>query len=532
MPETPGAFRFDLSFLLKCMVAIILSIGVAWLAQQKANLADVPAACIGSCMLGIIIYALVQLRGSPLELTYTFGLKFLTVTAYKILNFTLVLWLTKDLGFSKTDALSIVTVWAIMMSITNILAGSITDAVGLRKTLMVGMTLCVACRLAMVICPNKWMALGLGLIPTAIGESLCTPVLVAALRRYTRPSQRSVAFSLFYALMNFGFMVGYFISDAVTKKVHAMPGGHIQLLGSLASDRQALIFVSLLLDLLMLPLILVMRTGTQMGESGLEPRAEPKAYPDAGFFQSLILTFKDGGKNAVTLFIELAQSVNFRRLLVFLLMIGFLKIVFNAMDYALPTFAKQELGEAAPVGQFNAVNSILILLMAPAVGIATRKFSAYGMVIVGGFITALSFIFVALPPSTFDGITHGVLGDWIGRGYFSLKGSVHPYYVTIVLWQVVFSIGESFYSPRVYEYASSIAPRGQEASYASLSYIPLLIGKLVSGSSFGWLLEKYCPDQGARSPETMWQIIAALVLIAPIGLLLLRNYIRVPEEGK
>ena len=59
-----------------------------------------------------------------------------------------------------------------------------------------------------------------------------------------------------------------------------------------------------------------------------------------------------------------------------------------------------------------------------------------------------------------------------------MKGSIHPYYIMAAIYLIVFSIGEAFYSPRVYEYAAAIAPKGQEASYGALAYIPFLIGKL------------------------------------------------------
>ena len=130
----------------------------------------------------------------------------------------------------------------------------------------------------------------------------------------------------------------------------------------------------------------------------------------------------------------------------------------------LPRFAILELGDSVRVGRFNAVNGILILVLAPAVGVWTRRQSAYSMVILGGFITALSFVFIVLPPDLFRPLADGWLGRALGNGYMELEGSVHPYYVMIILWQVLFSVGVAFYSPRVYEYAASIAPRGQEAS--------------------------------------------------------------------
>src|SRR5438309_8103614 len=96
---------------------------------------------------------------------------------------------------------------------------------------------------------------------------------------------------------------------------------------------------------------------------------------------------------------------------------------------------------------------------------------------------------------------------------------------------VLYSIDEAFYAPRVYEYVAEIDPKGQEASYGALSYIPFLIGKLLVGTG-GWLLATFCPEHGPRHSGTMWLIFALAASVAPIGLLLLRRYIRVPEAGR
>jgi hypothetical protein len=99
------------------------------------------------------------------------------------------------------------------------------------------------------------------------------------------------------------------------------------------------------------------------------------------------------------------------------------------------------------------------------------------------------------------------------------------------LYLITFSIGEAFYSPRVYEYAAAIAPPGQEASYGSLAYLPFLVGKLLVGTG-GWLLAAFVPEHGSRHPATMWLIFALAASVAPIGLILFRRYIRVPEAGR
>ena len=201
------------------------------------------------------------------------------------------------------------------------------------------------------------------------------------------------------------------------------------------------------------------------------------------------------------------------------------------MDYVFPKFGIRELGNGAPIGHLSNINYILIIVLVPIIGALTQKYSAYKMVIVGGAICAASVFVMALPTSWFLGWAEGLIGQWIGRGYLGVQGSIHPYYVMIALYISIFSIGEAFYSPRVYEYAAAIAPRGQEASYGALSYIPFLIGKLLVGTG-GFLLAAFVPEHGPRHPATMWLIFALAASIAPIGLVALRRYIRVPEAGR
>jgi MFS family permease len=100
------------------------------------------------------------------------------------------------------------------------------------------------------------------------------------------------------------------------------------------------------------------------------------------------------------------------------------------------------------------------------------------------------------------------------------------------IFVIFLSIGEAFYSPRVYEYAAAIAPKGQEASYAALSYIPFLLAKLLVGTVSGSLLAKYCPEVGVRESWKMWLIVALMATVAPVGLILLRKIIRVKEAGR
>jgi len=166
---------------------------------------------------------------------------------------------------------------------------------------------------------------------------------------------------------------------------------------------------------------------------------------------------------------------------------------------------------------------VLIVILVPVIGALTQKFPAYRMVIIGGVISAGSVFIMAMPTVWFEPVAKSFLGSWLGHGYLGLTGSVHPYYVMIASYVVLLSIGEAFYSPRVYEYAAAIAPEGREASYGALSYVPLFLAKLLVGPFLGVLLAKYCPEHGARHSATMWLILGMATAMAPMGLLAFRR---------
>jgi MFS family permease len=466
------------------------------------------------------------------ELWLLFGIKFLMVAAYGLTNSTIKLWLSSDFGYSDKEALGLVAAWSLSMTAFTLLVGSLTDAIGLRRTFFLGAWVCIFARATMAFANQKWLALAGGLLPLAIGEALSTPVLVAAVRRYSTTRQRSISFSVFYAMMNVGFLAASYIFDFF-RGTHVMgEHGHISILGVQLSTYRVLFLASLGLEYSVLPLLYLLRKGAEATDEGLKINAEPAKYPGENIWNSFFLTARDSAKDTVRLFNGLVQQPGFYRLLAFLIFIAFLKLIFMQMYYVFPTFGIRELGEGAPVGKLWAINSYFIILLVPIVGALTQRFSAYAMVILGGIISAASVFIMALPTTWFQSMADGFVGNFVAHIYLGLSGPVHPYYVMIAFFVVLLSVGEAFYSPRVYEYAAAIAPKGQEASYGALSYVPFLLAKLLIGTFSGFLLEKYCPEAGPHHSSIMWLAVALTATISPIGLLLFRRYIRVQEAGR
>src|SRR5438045_3642392 len=191
------------------------------------------------------------LKGAQRELWLTFLIKFLIYTAYSVTNKTMVLWLSKDLGFSDQAAGALVGwVWAPAMTIFTLLAGSLTDAVGLRRTFFLGVAICTVARSVMATTTMPGLAFACGVLPLAVGEALGTPVLLAATRCYSTTRQRSMAFSIIYSIMNLGYWVAGWTFDFIRNH-----GFHPTFFGFAPTTHQQMFLVSLALEITLFPTI-------------------------------------------------------------------------------------------------------------------------------------------------------------------------------------------------------------------------------------------------------------------------------------
>src|SRR5258707_12397262 len=199
------------------------------------------------------------LKGAQRELWLTFLIKFFIYTAYSVTNKTMVLWLSKDLGFNDQASGALVGwVWAPAMTVFTLLAGSLTDAIGLRRTFFLGVAICTFARSVMVVTTIPSLALICGVLPLAVGEALGTPVLLAATRIYSTTRQRSIAFSIIYMVMNIGYVAAGWIFDYIRQL-----DLRIHFFGFQPTTHEQLFLVSLTIEFLILPAIYFLRRGEE-----------------------------------------------------------------------------------------------------------------------------------------------------------------------------------------------------------------------------------------------------------------------------
>jgi len=131
-----------------------------------------------------------------------------------------------------------------------------------------------------------------------------------------------------------------------------------------------------------------------------------------------------------------------------------------------------------------------------------------------------------------------------------------------VLFVIQLSIGEAFYSPRLYEYSMRVSPKGGEGIYTALASAPLFVTTFAIGPLSGWLLTRYCsfeaghrlnptctiPDTfhgksgggGVSSnecnecptPGLMWAILGAIAFAGPILIFLTEKWIPNGRDSK
>src|SRR5438309_1505196 len=271
------------------------------------------------------------LKGAERELWLTFLIKLLIISAYSITNKTLILWLSSDLGFSDQAAGALIGwVWAPAMTVFTLLAGSLTDALGLRRTFFLGVIICLVARSIMVFTTIPWLALAGGLFPLVIGEALGTPVLIAAARRYSTTRQRSISFSMIYMVMNVGYLIAGTIFDYVRHSLGEY--GYLNLLGLHITTYRTLFLASLGFEVLLFPTIYFLRRGAEATDEGIRFNAEPVRHATGALWNRIWLTGRDSAIDTVALFKRLLGQSGFYRLLAFLLLIGFLKLIFLHID--------------------------------------------------------------------------------------------------------------------------------------------------------------------------------------------------------
>jgi POT family proton-dependent oligopeptide transporter len=93
------------------------------------------------------------------------------------------------------------------------------------------------------------------------------------------------------------------------------------------------------------------------------------------------------------------------------------------------------------------------------------------------------------------------------------------------LYILLFSIGESVWAARFYEYVARLAPPGRFGAVMGLAHVPWFLAKFTTGLYSGALLAAFVPRTGPVHPAELWAIYGCMAMVTPVGLLLARRHL-------
>jgi dipeptide/tripeptide permease len=374
----------------------------------------------------------------------------------------LAIYLTEQLHFSSELAGTIQGIAGFVVYALAILAGTLADRFGFRRTLLLAYFLLTIGYFLLGSLETSWMAplrhaigdkwlVSLVLLVPSLGPGLVKPVVAGTTARASSENVRSLGYSIYYTLVNIGGAVGPIMAWVVRQKM----GWGIANVFRIASLSVFLMFWVTLLF-----------------------------YREPGRADDVRV-----GKISTALknmFIVLGNL----RYVTFLLISSGFYIIYWQIFLSVPIFMRRFVDPHAAVDRILSVEAITVICFQILVAYLTRKVPAVLTIAIGFLVAALSWSLLALHPTMF------ALGVML----------------------VILALGELTQASRYYEYCSRLAPPEQQGLYMGYAFLPIAIGELVGGALGGYLLHEF-GDVLHRPADMWWVIVAIGVLTAALMLL-------------
>ena len=213
----------------------------------------------------------------------------------------------------------------------------------------------------------------------------------------------------------------------------------------------------------------------------------------------------------------------------------FVRLTFFIFHVAFPTYGIRYFGAGAKVGGlFGVLNPVMIVFLVPLISVLTQKVRSYNMLLVGTAMSSGAVFLCFIPDSVSLMLGQTWFGELVYDRWLEVPfGQRDPFYIALILFIIVFTIGEAIWSPRLMQFSAEIAPRGREGSYIALAILPYFMGKALAGGMSGFLLTNYTPEEAHSYPDHLlfWAWIGGMAIISPIGLVVFRKLFNTVEEA-
>ena len=412
----------------------------------------------------LFIQSFSELFLSSRNLFYLLGIGLIETVGILSIMTGLSIYLSSVKNLSDVLTGLIIASYGLSQFIYSLFLGSLIDKYGLKKSLILGNCSALLGLVLISLIKNIYLQVSFLLTFISIGASVVLPCLKLGIKEYTNEQARSLGYSILYIIIfGGGALAGILIDAALT-------------LGGKNESTFTIIFYS----------------GT--------------ALMSTSTLLSLFIAeieVKNSEKTSWAITKEVLTDLVFWKFMLLTLLLVVVKSMFNHITITLPLYMNREIEDGAHFGVMLAIHKVTMVIFIPILTGLVYFFNSYTLLMIGGFISALS-----------------VLPMLVESSYLSVIGFV-----------VVVSVGESLYAPRLIDYTLSIAPIGKEGTFLAIASSPMSLGMIIAGLLGGSLLNEFCPNHGSRNCGSMWGIIGLINLTIPILMLVFRGFLEVhPKE--
>ena len=407
--------------------------------------------------------------------------------------------------------------WSVLYFLP-ILSGTIADQVGFRRSLLVAFVLLTAgyllmgapvwlggVKLAPIV--HKEVTASAGLVATVLvailligaGGSVVKPCISGTMQK-TAGARVTLAFAIFYMIINIGSMVGRGVAFVVRNG--AVLPTILGVVGICALVATLLIAVVYRVveargekgapPWISIPLVAVIAAGAAVavwlfrtGGHGARTGAELSyifvvaATASVLAFFVVLLLYRDTGAPAAApdkprrsvgrILLDMVLVLRNRRFLLFLLVMSGFWFIYNQVYNVLPLYAKRVVESSPAMDLYTAANPFMIVAFQLLITSLFGRVRAIRSIVIGTVIISVSMGINLLPVFLAGGV-RVLVANWLPIGS-----------VFIILTVALIAFGELFTSARMYEYIGALAPKGQEGLFLGYANLPVAVGALTGG---------------------------------------------------
>lgn len=438
-----------------------------------------------------IVQPFIDLVNSPralwgINLPYLFeGMCYFGILGYLAIYFS-------DIVFKGVPHNDVWSHWMVMVltagiTISMFFLGFVADKFGIRRALLAAFCLLLAGRVLISagsflgLSPGLWGGLHLitlvGMLFVVIGYGMYQPAAYAGVREVTNEKTAPMAFAMLYALMNLG---GYLPTFAFFVRDKDYLGWGIP----------GAFWVYTFFTFIALGASFLILSNKTYKEAVEKARAEKGMAPLSEEKPKKKKTFVEWVRHHPLTDLKFAF---------FIFALIPVQTLFTYNWLILPQYINRcyegWIGEKFEI--MSNFNPILIFILVPIITAITYKRKVYNMMILGTFIMASPAFLLSLDTS----------------------------FTMLFSYLVIMTIGEAMWQPRFLQFAAQIAPEGRTGEYMGVAQLPWFLTKvLVPAIYSGYMIEKFCPVEGAKNPQTMWMWFGFIAIASPILLLIAKPW--------